>query len=166
MVIDLAKGTYIGELPRTPVRTLRFGVQVLVDIGTGMQLFIRDQQELLNRISAIIGRHACDIRYFAGDPRRNGTGARWTYKPLAAPARGTRVLILSDFGLHHAGTPTRTVGAHEWQEALTVLHRGGCLPVGLTPIPAPRQPSWLRAMMPLLTWDRTTTAAAAHTRMS
>lgn len=165
MITDLARGAYISELPRQPVRTLRFGVQVLVDIGQGMQLFIRDQQELLNRITAITGRHACDVRYFAGNPLSNGRGPGWTWKPLTAPPRGTRVLLLSDFGQHRAGAGAERVDIATWQTAITTFQRGGCLPVALTPLPARRQPSWLRALMPVLTWDRTTTAAMAHARL-
>lgn len=161
MITDLARGAYLSELPRRPVRTLRFGVHVLLDIGQGMELFLRDQQELLHRIIAVTGRHACDVRYFAGDPLRSGRGAGWTWKPLTAPPRGTRVLLVSDFGRNRAGT----VDVTAWQTAITVFRRGGCLPVALTPLPASRQPSWLRALVPVLTWDRTTTAAMAHARL-
>ncbi|MGW2032889.1 hypothetical protein [Streptomyces sp. NPDC001811] len=163
MITDLARGAYISELPRRPVRTLRFGVQILVDVGPGMQLFIRDQQELLRRIIAITGRHACDVRYFSANPLRAGREAGWSWKPLTAPPRGTRVLVLSDFGQHRARGEAVDVGT--WQTATTIFHRGGCLPVALTPLPAQRQPSWLRSLMPVLTWDRTTTAAMAHARL-
>ncbi|MFK4222175.1 hypothetical protein [Streptomyces sp. NPDC019890] len=166
MLTTLASGSYVSELPRQPIRTLRFGVQVLVDLGVGMQLFMRDQQELLERIAAIVGRHTCDVRYFGGSPLRNGASGGWTWKPYVAPPLGTRVLILSDFGQHQAPHASEAAAPRDWQKTVTILQRGGCLPVGLTPLPPARQPAWLRALMPVLTWDRTTTAATAYARLA
>ncbi|MEU5464277.1 hypothetical protein ACH4KU_23400 [Streptomyces althioticus] len=162
----LTSGQYVSFLPRHPVRTLRFGVQVLVDIGDGMELFLRDEEELLHRIAAVVGRHACDVRYFAEDPMYNGSGAGWTWKPYIAPPLGTRVLVLTDFGQHRAPRSGTGGDPSTWQHMVTTLHRAGCLPVALTPLPHSRQPSWLRPLMPVLTWDRTTTAATAYTRLA
>ncbi|MDN0196561.1 hypothetical protein [Streptomyces sp. S.PNR 29] len=162
----LTSGQYVSYLPRHPVRTLRFGVQVLVDIGDGMELFLRDEEELLNRIAAVAGRHACDVRYFADDPMYNGSGAGWTWKPYTAPPLGTRVLVLSDFGRHRIPRSRTGADPGTWQKVVTMLHRAGCLPVALTPLPQSLQPQWLRTLMPVLTWDRTTTAATAYTRLA
>ncbi|WP_369275944.1 hypothetical protein AB5J55_43860 [Streptomyces sp. R11] len=92
----LAGNVAVEELPRQPVRTLRFGVQILVDLGEGMEPFWRDE---MDGVTAIAGRQSCQVRYFSGCPlHRSGEGAGWTWKPYRPPARGAKVLVLSDFG--------------------------------------------------------------------
>ncbi|MFI9780515.1 hypothetical protein ACIHCV_38575 [Streptomyces sp. NPDC051956] len=166
ILTTMAHGRHMTELPRMPVRTLRFGVQVLVDISEGTRLFARDQQELLNRITAIVGAHACDIRYFAQDPLRSGPAGGWSWKRYTAPPVGTRVLIISDFGQHAISRAGQAGTRVMWQRAAGLWHRAGSLPVGLAPLPAHQQPSWLRPLMPVLSWDRATTASTAYTRLA
>jgi hypothetical protein len=161
----MAHGHHMAELPRLPVRTLRFGVQVLVDISEGTRLFARDQQQLLNRITAIAGAHACDIRYFAQNPLRSGPAAGWSWKAYTAPPAGTRVLVISDFGQNAVPRAEQTDNRKMWQRAAILWHRAGSLPVGLAPLPPRQQPAWLRSLMPVLSWDRSTTASTAHARL-
>ncbi|MEB3962028.1 hypothetical protein OKJ48_17500, partial [Streptomyces kunmingensis] len=162
----MAHGRYMTALPRMPVRTLRFGVQVLVDISEGTRLFARDQQELLHRITAIAGAHACDIRYFAQDPLRSGPAGGWSWKRYTPPPVGTRVLIISDFGQHALPRVGQAGIRVVWQRAAGLWHRAGSLPVGLAPLPAHQQPSWLRPLLPVLSWDRSTTASTAYARLA
>nr|WSZ19377.1 hypothetical protein OH837_41745 [Streptomyces canus] len=161
----MAHGHHVAELPRLPVRTLRFGVQVLVDIGEGTRLFARDQQQLLNRITAIAGEHACDVRYFAQNPLRSGPSAGWSWKPYTAPPAGTRIVIVSDFGHNAVPRAEQANNRKGWQRAAALWHRAGCLPVGLAPLSPRQQPAWLRTLMPVLSWDRSTTASTAHARL-
>ncbi|WP_158997557.1 hypothetical protein [Streptomyces aureus] len=161
----MAHGRHVAELPRLPVRTLRFGVQVLVDINEGTRLFARDQQQLLDRITAIAGAHACDVRYFAQNPLRSGRSAGWSWKPYTAPPSGTRVLIISDFGQNTVPRAEQAENRKVWQRAAALWHRADCLPVGLAPLSARQQPAWMRLLMPLLSWDRSTTASTAHARL-
>ncbi|MGD9482706.1 hypothetical protein WDH52_05500 [Streptomyces sp. TRM70308] len=159
---ELARGTAPAALPRQPVRTLRFGVQVLIDLGPGMQPFHRDQDEIRRRIAAVAGRHACQVRYFADCPlRRSGPGPGWTWQPYRPPATGTRVLVLSDFGVHTA-TQSAPSRVEDWREFAAGLHRHGCPLTALAPVPAGRLPGWLTALMPVLVWDRGTTATQAR----
>jgi hypothetical protein len=168
-LLDLvASGYPLTELPRQPVRTLRFGVQVLVDLGEGMRPFLRDQMEVVERINAIAGRHGREVRYFTGSPlHRSGPGAGWTWKPYRPPANGTRVLVLSDFGQHsEPGELSLSRYRQDWQTTVGLIRRNGCLPVALMPVPQDGWPRWLTALMPVLSWDRTTTAAITQARLS
>ncbi|MFB6521220.1 hypothetical protein [Streptomyces sp. NPDC056401] len=164
---EIATGRPLEELPRLPVRTLRFGTQVLVDLGPGMELFARDQAEMLNRITAIVGRHATDILYFAESPLHHaGPGASWTWRPYRPPAAGTRILVLSGFGCHlHGAEPSPSLW-QEWQDLTALLRRSGCLPVAMVPLPQDRFPGRLASLMPVLSWDRSTTTVQAESRVS
>ncbi|MER5486261.1 hypothetical protein ABT024_24035 [Streptomyces sp. NPDC002812] len=164
---EIATGHPLEELPRLPVRTLRFGTQVLVDLGPGMELFARDQAEMLNRITAIVGRHATDVLYFAESPLHYaGPGAGWTWRPYRPPAAGTRILVLSSFGCHLHGTEPPLSLWQEWQDLTALLRRSGCLPVAMVPLPQDRFPGRLASLMPVLSWDRFTTTVQAESRVS
>jgi len=158
----LARGRPIPELPREPALTLRYGVQVLLDIGEAMELFTRDQDELIPRIEGLIGTKNTTTMLFEDSPARGaGPGPRRTWRPYRPPGPGCRVLIVSDFGL---GGPAFHVGRsrpEEWTRFVAQLRRAGCPVAGLVPYPPSRWPGWLTALMPLVFWDRTTTAVKA-----
>lgn len=164
----LGTATPIIELPYRQVRTLRYGVQMLVDLGEGMEPFLRDSARLIERVTAISGRHATDVRWFAGCPLdRSGPGAGWTWGPYRPPAAGTRVLVVSDFGGQLAvrgNLPARY--AEDWQRTAALVRYNDCSPVALVPAPPERWPGWLTSVMPALCWDRSTTAAVARSVLS
>ncbi|MFF2535894.1 hypothetical protein [Streptomyces cyaneofuscatus] len=163
---EFATGRPLQDLPRLPVRTLRFGTQVLVDLGPGMEMFARDQEELVNRITVIVGRHATDVLYFAVSPLNHvGPGAGWTWRPYRPPAAGTRVLILSGFGCNLPGSGPSPMLWQEWQEVTALLRRSGCRPAALVPLPPDRFPAPLTSLMPVVSWDRSTTTVQAESRV-
>jgi hypothetical protein len=164
----LAENVAVEELPRQPVRTLRFGVQVLVDLGEGMEPFWRDEVELVDRVTSVAGPQSCQVRYFSGCPlHRSGEGAGWTWKPYRPPARGAKVLVLSDFGCNADRSATAAARLHkDWQETVGIMRRHGCSPVALVPLPRTGIPSWVSGLMPVLSWDRTTTTAQAQVGLS
>lgn len=152
-------------LPRKRQRTLRFGAQLLVDRGVGMQPFARDQADLIERVRALLGPEYSEVQYFVGSPLRGvslGSAKRRT--PYRPPATGTRVLLLSDFGVTNHGLGPRALQP-EWQHFLAMLHRQECYPVALVPYPQDRSPRWLNALLTLITWDRSTTAGRVQARM-
>ncbi|MDX8028682.1 hypothetical protein SK803_00600 [Lentzea sp. BCCO 10_0856] len=157
-----AQGKPMRILPRHPRPTLRFGVQVLVDVGEAMELFARDQHDLVTRIRAVAGVETTSVAYFADVPTR-GTGPRGrrTWRDYTPPSRGTRVLLLSDFGIGGPVFHDRRGTPAEWREFITSVRRAGCSPVGLAPYPPSRRPAWLSDSMPVLLWDRGTTAGRA-----
>lgn len=157
-----ALGKPIRRLPRRSRPTLRFGVQVLVDIGEPMQLFAGDQRDLVARIHAVAGVETTSLSYFADVPTRGaGPRGRRTWRPYTPPAAGTRVLVLSDFGIGGPAFYNRRGGSAEWRAFISSVRRAGCSPVGLVPYPPSRWPAWLTSAMPLLMWDRATTVGRA-----
>lgn len=161
----LAHGRPVTRLPRRPVQTLRYGVQVLVDRSPGMQPFRRDQNHLVRRIRAVVGSDLVEVGYFSGLPQHGtGPGARWTRTEYTPPESGRRILLLSDLGLggppdhFHRGT------RDDWEEFVRLVTRAGCSAVALTPYPPGRWPDWMTRLLPLVSWDRTTTASRARVR--
>jgi hypothetical protein len=168
LVDQLAGNIAVDALPRLPVRTLRFGVQVLVDLGEGMEPFLRDEMELVDRVEAIAGQHGCQVRYFSGCPlHRCGEGAGWTWKPYRPPPKEAKVLILSDFGYNADNSASTTARLRkDWQETIVIMRRNGCPAVALVPLPRAHIASWVSTLMPVLSWDRTMTTAQAQVRLS
>ncbi|WP_030754594.1 hypothetical protein [Streptomyces griseus] len=146
----------VTRLPRLPVPTLRYGVQVLVDRGAGMQPFRRDQDELLRRVRAVVGPQLVETGYFSDAPQRGtGPGPRWTRKPYRPPRAGRRVLVLSDLGL--GGPPGHRRGTREeWADFAGRVRQAGCGAVVLSPYPVHRWAEWMPRVLPLVCWDRTT----------
>ncbi|PWI14567.1 hypothetical protein DI272_10670 [Streptomyces sp. Act143] len=153
----LAQGLPLGTLPRRPSPTLRFGVQVLVDRGTGMQPFHRDQDELVARIRRTVGQETTEVLYFEDAPLHGtGTAEQWPWHPYAPPAPGTRVLLLTDLGL--GGPPrARQSGRTDWERFFDRLAHSGCTPVVFLPYPRHRWPAWARDRVRMVPWDRRTT---------
>jgi len=161
---ELAEGRPVSQLPRKPYRTLRFGVQVLVDMGEAMELFARDQEELISRTESVVGAENVTVDFFADSPTRGaGPGSRRTWRTYRPPGAGCRVLIVSDFGIGGPPFHLRRSRPAEWRDFALQVRREGCRAVGLIPYPPDRWPSWLCRLIPLVVWDRTTTVAKAVT---
>ncbi|MFE2755302.1 hypothetical protein ACFXGA_25195 [Actinosynnema sp. NPDC059335] len=158
----IARGRPVREIPREPVPTSRYGVQVLVDRGADMEPFRRDQDVLVEDVRKVMGASVTDVRYFAGTPS-DGCGAddEEAWEPYRPPAAGGRVLVLSGFGLG-----ARRDRRAAWEACVRDMRWRGCAPVGLVPAPPDRRPAWLTALLPLVTWDRRTTAGHVGARSS
>lgn len=161
----LSRGLPVGRLPRRPVRTLRFGVQMLVDLGTGMEPFSRDAQQVVQQVRATAGHEHTEVVYFDHSPMRSaGPGPRWTWGDYPPPAPGTRVFILSDLGMGGPRLDPRRSTRAEWEHLVRLLKHSQCTAVAFVPFPKSRWPAWATKLLPLAPWDRQTTAgwAAAH----
>jgi hypothetical protein len=160
LVDFFARGIPPTRLPRAPRPTLRFGVQVLVDLGEAMQPYRRDQRELVRQITGLVGAELTQIRYFADSPARGaGTGGRGTWRPYRTPSQGTRVLVVSDLGVGGPLPHRRRASVAEWYDVLDEIVRAGCTTLALVPYPVDRVPTELTRLLSALTWDRTTTVS-------
>jgi hypothetical protein len=159
----IAAGRPLRALPRQARRTLRFGTQILVDLGEGMRPFRRDQVEVIDAVHAVVGREATTVRYFAGAPLRPaGAGRRRPWRLYSPPAPGSTVLILSDLGIGGDRLLLERATVAEWAAFLRLVHRARCAPVALVPYPPSRWPRALRPLCPMLTWDRHVTVGHAR----
>ncbi|MEY9992926.1 hypothetical protein ABIE67_004958 [Streptomyces sp. V4I8] len=166
LIDTLAHGRPVTRLPRRRVPTLRYGVQVLVDRGTGMQPFRRDQDQLVGLIRTVVGADLVEVGYFSHAPQRGtGPGARWTRTEYTPPECGRRILLLSDLGLGGPPDDPHRAAPAEWAEFAGLVTRAGCSVVALSPYPPARWPGWMTRLLPLVSWDSTTTASRARVRV-
>jgi hypothetical protein len=162
VVERLARQEPITGLPRRGRRSLRFGVQVLIDRGEGMQLFRRDQLEMARRILKVTGKEHTQIRYFSDSPLfGTGPGAVWTWGPYRSPPAGTRVLILSDLGISGRARTRQS----DWVSLARLLAARGCTAVALVPYEPARWPAAHSPPFHLVTWDRAVTASTLAMRL-
>jgi hypothetical protein len=159
LVDTLARREVPDRLPRQSWPTLRFGVQLLMDIALPMRPFQGDQRQLAARLKTSAGSERTSVRYFADVPVRGaGPGPRPTWRGYEPPDRGTCVLVVSDFGLGAPPWYAYRCDPAEWRSFVAGLRQAGCGAVALLPVAPDRWPAWLAALMPLVCWDRTATA--------
>jgi hypothetical protein len=166
LVQALARRQSVRTLPLKPVATLRFGTQILVDLGRGMEPFVNDRQAILRQLQSILGRESLTIRYFRYAPLRGvSVAAHKPEAPYASPPPGTRVLLLSDMGLGGLPGDFRRSSRGEWESFKRLIERFDCQATALVPFPPHRWPAWLVRLFPLISWDRHTTAGEAARRV-
>lgn len=159
-VVDLlARRAPVTDWPLMASPSLLRGVQILVDIGESMTLFARDCVHLCDVIHATVGQHLVAETYFVGSPwRGTGAGTRGSWAPYAPPPPGTPVLILTDLDIPGRDSDgTDTEGWIALRDLL--LSRGSAMTV-LVPFPRHRWPSELAVRLPIVEWDRSTSAAS------
>src|SRR5262249_19346246 len=127
-IVDvLARREAVERLPREARPTLRFGVQVLVDLGLAMQPFARDQVQVIAQVRDICGPQRTSVLSFADSPTRGvGPGPRPTWRRYDPPEHGTRVLVLSDCGLSGPALHAQRSRPDEWRLLADQLQREEC----------------------------------------
>lgn len=159
----LACGQSIPSIPRLPWPSLFRGVQILIDLGEGMEPFIRDQEDVLGKVHHIVGEGRTRELQFRYCPLRGaGPGPIWTWGPYEPPDPGTPVFALTDLGLGGPAFLLDRATEDEWLSFEARLRTRSCPLIALVPYPADRWPRSLAQAMTILTWDRTTKARAVQ----
>ena len=158
LIDHIARGRPIGDLPRRSSLTLRFGVELLIDQSTGMELFARDVRDLMSQVDLVVGAGRVSVSRFAYAPLRGaGSGPRRYWRPYHPGSPQVRVLVVSDFGMGGSILDYRQASADEWAAFARALSRHGSSAVALTPYPRRMWPRWLPVLFPVLPWDRKVT---------
>jgi hypothetical protein len=165
LVETVARCKPVSVVRRRYVPTLRYGVQVLVDLGPAMEPFRRDQEQVTRQIIATVGHEKVRVRYFAYSPLRGtGTGAGWTWRrPYRPPSRGTPILLLSDMGIGGPAGDLRASTYPEWLEFGRIAAGNESGIVAFVVYPPGRWPSWLASLGHPVSWDRRATARSTRT---
>ncbi|WP_051833476.1 hypothetical protein [Streptomyces sp. NRRL S-646] len=160
---ELARARPLTAIPRRPLPTLRYGVQILADTSGAMEPFARDVEDVISHVRALAGVAGTQVLRFADVPSRGaGPGARATWqRPYRPPRPGVRVLILSDLGAGGPALNPWRATEQEWRTTIDTIRQRGCEPVALVPLPERYLPRWARGLLPMLTWDRGTTVGKA-----
>lgn len=158
-----SEGKPLAHLPRLPVPTLRQGVQVLLDVGEGMDPFAEDQRGLVLALDDVLADVRLEVLRFVGCPSRGVCGPSGSrYRAWQFPPRGVPMLVVTDLGV---GGPTldpaRGTSA-EWAAFAHRLRQAQHVLVGLVPYEATRWPMRLARSMTLIHWSERTTVGAVR----
>jgi hypothetical protein len=156
----------IEELPRLPVPTLQRGVQVLLDVGQGMDPYAEDRDSFAGWLGGILPNDRVSVLQFVGCPSRGcGIGPRSEWSPWVPPNRGTPVLALTDLGINGPIFDTERGQMREWLAFARRLEALGCPFAALLPYAANRWPPRLARAMRLLHWsERANTRQVTYAR--
>ena len=163
IVERIAQRDRLEPLPLRAVSTMRQGVQLLVDVSTGMTLFRGDQKDLTDRIMRVAGHDRVTVASFIGTPRIRcfGGGMRGRYAP---PAPNTPVVLLTDLGIARPRGLDNAATSGDWLAFAEQLRRAHCPAIAFVPYRSTRWPLSLRRAFTILEWDRALTASRARRR--
>jgi hypothetical protein len=156
----------IAELPRLRVPTLRRGVQLLVDVGQGMDPYAQDRSLLVSYVRGIVPSDQISVLYFIGCPGRGcGPGPRKEWSRWHRPSLGTPVVALTDLGIGGSIFDPERGQTNEWLDFALQLKGLGNPLAALVPYSADRWPIPLTKVMLLLHWsERASARQVTHAR--
>jgi len=166
-VLDMiALDEELDAIPRLPIFTLRFGVQLLMDVGRGIAPFAPDQKAFVDGLSRLVPNERIEILRFVGCPSRGcGAGPRSSWDAWRPPAARTPVLAITDLGLGGSILDDEGGAPQEWLDFAARVKAAGCPFSALVPYAADRWPPRLSGAVEILHWsERTTARQAAHAR--
>lgn len=161
LVRGVARNRPWRAVPRRPWPTLARGVQVLVDRSEAMLPFAADQDGLLEKLRAVVGRERLEVLRFERPGDKAGAGPRRTWKSYFEhhrPRPATAVLALTDLGIGERRLGARPVRPEDWRIFAEELRRLGSPLVALVPYGKKRWPEGLGRALTILSWDRVTSA--------
>ncbi len=163
VVATVSAGQPLEYLPRLPVTTLRRGVQLLLDVGQGMDPFAEDQRGLIRALDDVLADDRFEVLLFAGCP---GRGVRHesesSYRTWRPPPQGVPLLVVTDFGI---GGPMLDRDRSTIAEWLAFSHRvreDGHNILAFVPYEATRWPRRLLSTMRMIHWSERTTVGAVR----
>lgn len=157
----IARREPFDRLPLRAIRSLRRGVQLLVDKSAGMAPYFRDQAWLSAWIGRVVGRQRMELASFAGVPQRGLHHGLRRMRPYQLPPRRTPIILLTDLGIARPPSLDNAAGPAEWLAFASMARHAGCPVVAFVPYPRERWPRELSGMMHILRWDRQLTADRA-----
>jgi hypothetical protein len=160
-VEELANYRPLRELPRLPLRTLRRGVQVLLDTGPSMAPYAADVHGLADELATLLSGSQMERWYFMRCPTRGvREGLRARGRAWPVPPRGMPVLAVSDFGIADNLDDEEAATIAEWRRFAADVRAEGHLLIGLVPFSPGRWPEALAEEITLIHWSERTIAAS------
>jgi hypothetical protein len=161
LISAIARNEPLRRLYRQRSRTVRRGVQLLVDRSESMTLFSRDVRTLVRDIQNVIGEQRVELRLFADCPSRGaGAPGEKPWPAYRAPAASAPILMLTDLGI--GATAVARATQEEWDRFFAATNAAACPVYALVPYPGDRWPAALAAQVSCLMWDPATTVQHAR----
>jgi hypothetical protein len=160
IVEEVARGRPLHELPRLPRWSLDRGAQLLIDLGSAMEPFARDQVELTRAIAGVVGVERIEELGFFACPTRGVLGTRdETERVYRPPDPHVPVIVLGDLGIGRPPSPGGRGQPTEWLNLAALLRARYSQLIAVVPYPDALWPERLRGAITFVTWDRSTTVA-------
>jgi hypothetical protein len=146
--------------PRREVRrTLRHGVQLLVDGGPALEPFDADVALLTAWLARVASPTGVQRLRFSADPlvvtappgRGRSRPQPRPYRELL-PRRGCTVLVAGDLGIGQPRSGPLPAPPAAWREHHRLVRQAGCRALYLVPYPAERWPPSLARQLPIVCW--------------
>src|SRR6478609_8769549 len=162
-VDELARSCSLGAIPRVSLRTLRRGVQLLLDRGPNMEPFARDVDAIERALEALVGASLLESFGFSRCPSRGvRSNQSAELAPWQPPPRGMPVLVVSDFGVSGSPLDDARAGSDEWQRFAAAVRGENHQLIGLTPFAPSRWPVALNDLVRFVHWSERTSASAVN----
>jgi hypothetical protein len=163
IVSAVSAGEPLQFLPRLPVPTLRRGVQVLLDVGQGMDPFAEDQHGLVRALDDVLADDRLEVLRFNGCPTRGVRGeSESSYRAWRPPPQGMPLLAVTDLGIGGPMLDSERATTAEWLTFAHRLREAGYDIVVFVPYEATRWPRRLQSAMKLIHWSERTTVGAVR----
>ena len=158
LIDDVSRLRPVARLPRRLRRTVRRGVQLLIDRGDAMQPFFTDVQDVIRSLRTVVGRDQLNGASFAYTPEAGDV--LWLRSreraPWSPPGHGTPILVISDLGMAQQYGDVRGGSAGEWLAFARRCRAAGCPVVALVPRDESVWPAPLRSAFTMVPWDQRT----------
>jgi hypothetical protein len=152
LIDRIAVRTPLRKIPHLRKRSVRRGVQLLLDVGERMQPFFDDQIQLIEYLTPLMPEGRIQVvRCHGAPPARPFAGE---YLP---PSPGTPILLVSDLGRGGGALSPFGARADVWIDFARHMEALGCHVLVLAPVSQDKIGPKLREFLHIVTWDRTLT---------
>ncbi len=159
LVRSLTRGDALTQIPFRPRPSLHRGVQLLMDTSEAMTPFLEDLDDLAKMLTKIVGKHACELYQFAGNPNR---AARWTedLRELRwRPTSGRPVVLATDFGIGARAAAHDRATLAVWHRFVERAGASGVPVIAFVPYGRSQWPISLTRHIRFIHWDARTRAS-------
>jgi hypothetical protein len=157
LVDRAARSLPVVRVPRKRRWSVNRGVQLLIDGGSGMDPFRKDQSAFTAVVRAVVGPERVEVVEFYDAPLRGvfdtATGGRREYEP---PPPGVPIVLLSDLGYGHRARDGARATIREWQAFADAVAKRSRRIITFVPYPPPLLAPRLRRDLGAVYWDRST----------
>lgn len=155
---QIVQGKPVKLIPRLSRLSLRHGVQVLIDSGSGMEPFHADQELIVQEFSRLCPPGQMSLRFFSNCPARGCYGPpTWDDEKYVFPPAGTPLLIFTDLGIGSLGIDPAVATPWEWDDFAQRAKCADCPIIAFVPYSKERWPQFACGWMRIATWDSDTT---------
>ena len=157
LVDRAARNLPVVSVPRKRRWSVNRGVQLLIDGGSGMEPFRKDQSAFTTVVRSVVGPERVEVVEFDDAPLRGvfdtATGVRRAYRP---PLPGVPIVLLSDLGYGGRTGDGARATIREWQAFADTVSKPSRRIITFVPYPPQLIAPRLRRDVGAVYWDRST----------